>query len=89
MKRTGRFETILVVIQYAWKQHKESPCIAIYTQTSQNATFFLLSFMYFLYKIRGQEGRTRVGVGDGLALEEGRRKWWEDECDDNNVYKCM
>jgi hypothetical protein len=47
-------------LQYtcAWKQHKESPCIASLSQTIKNAMAFFVIFSFFFNKIREQDGRT-------------------------------
>jgi hypothetical protein len=60
----------------AWKQHKESPCIA---QTSKNIMFFLLPFMFFFYKI-GEQVLLRGGAV-GEVVEKGAGGWiWCKQC---------
>jgi hypothetical protein len=48
VKRTGRDEPVGVVIYtYAWKQHKETPCVAIFISNKQKhhvSLFILYAF---------------------------------------------
>jgi hypothetical protein len=52
-----------------WKQHEETPSVAIIISNQQNTLFLLLSFMFFFYKIREQKGRTGSAWGRGCH-------WW-------------
>jgi hypothetical protein len=73
VKRIRGDESIGVV--YAWKYHKETPCVPNFTSKKQNSHVFLFTFFFYIF--REQEGRTDVGgvgtSGGGVAGKWGRR----------------
>jgi hypothetical protein len=61
---------------HAWKQHKESPCVAIFISNckkkrKENSPFFFYLLPFIFYKIGEQEGGTGARVGGGTSGSRG------------------
>jgi hypothetical protein len=69
---------------YAWKCHKQTPCVGILNKPKH--------YFFFFYKNQRTGGWNRSYLGWGLEPQGGggdRERIWEGECSANAVYTCI